>query len=84
METGLIIMAIISAVVGVVSILYVCGHRRRSSTKNETVCGVLHVDCCDSEYEPDMLLSLSVPVSDIVGKKRIALDVNVIRQNSQK
>lgn len=84
METGLIIITIVSVVICVVGMLYAGSQRGKPSNKNKIVSGVLHVDCRDSEHEPGMLLSLSVPVADVVGKKQIVLDVNVIKQNSQK
>lgn len=83
METGLIIITVISVVVAMSSVVYILlgkGGVRQSRTPS----GVLHVDCSNPDYEPGMLLSLSVPVSDVIDQKQILLSVNVIRPNSRK
>jgi hypothetical protein len=44
--------------------------------------GTLTIDCCDSEFEPGMFLGLGVPVKDVITRKYVTLDVNVLQKKS--
>ena len=81
METGLIILAIVVAV-AIATISYTIGADRK--VKTDMSKGVLHVTYANNGYEPGMFLTLDVPVEDVISQKRVVLDVNVIRENSQK
>ena len=40
--------------------------------------GVLNVNCIDPEDGPYLFLELTVPVEDVIGKKSVTFEVNVI------
>lgn len=86
METGFIVLLVlISAISCVVGFLL--GKRkaeRRYTRDTQYTQGTLTVDCSDPEFEPGMFLACGVPVNDVITRKYVKLDVNVILQNSQK
>ena len=86
MEAGFIVlMALISIVCVVVGFLF--GQRkaeRRYLQDTQFTQGTLNADCSDPEREPGLYLGLGIPVKDVVSRKYIMLDVNVILQDSHK
>ena len=81
METGLIIMAIaLVACIGA----RLCFVGMKCNPKVTSTVGVLHVNVSDPKSDLGMYLTLNVPVEDIIGQKKILLDVNVLCENSQK
>ena len=86
MEAGfvaLLILGIIGGIIVGVFLGYMMAHRRYMLDTKHTQ-GTLNIDCSDPEFEPELFLALGVPVKDITARKYIVLDVNVMRQNSQK
>lgn len=86
MEAGFVALMVLGIVCGVIVGVFLgqwIAHRRYTRDTQYTQ-GTLNVDCDDSEFEPDLFLGLGVPVKDIMSRKYISLDVNVMSQNSQK
>ena len=82
METGLIIIAIVLVIACLVLVGYL--FVRKNVSPQQEPKGILHVNCQDASRNPELFLALTVPVEDVMSKKQILLDVNVIRENSQK
>lgn len=86
MEAGFIILMTLMSVVGIV-VGFLIGKRkteRRYVMDTQYTQGTLNIDCSDPEFEPGMFLGLSVPVKDVISRKYVMLDVNVLLNNSQK
>ena len=86
METGFVVLLVVMFAVGCVA-GFLLGKRkaeRRYARETQYTQGTLNVDCSDPEFEPGMFLACGIPVNDVVTRKYIKLDVNVILQNSQK
>lgn len=86
MEAGFIILIALMSVVGIV-VGFLIGKRkteRRYIMDTQYTQGTLNIDCSDPEFEPGMFLGLSVPVKDVISRKYVMLDVNVLLNNSQK
>ena len=86
METGLIVLIVLAAIVGVAA-GYAIGKRqaeRRYASDTQYTQGTLNVDCSESEFEPGLYLGLGIPVGDVISRKYIVIDVNVMLQNSRK
>lgn len=75
MEAGFILAIAIVLVIGVIVGMLIAGKRK----KNEESQGVLFVDCSDREYEPSLYLNATVPIDDIVSRKQVTFDVNIIK-----
>lgn len=82
MEAGLIALIVLVVILGVGTVVYML--TRKAGSKSRSTIGILHVTCRDSDGEPGLFLALNVPVEEIISEKQVLLDVNVIRQNSQK
>lgn len=78
METGYIILAIITAVIGV---LFGMRVERSKSNSSETQ-GTIYAYYGDSDSNPSLLLEYNVPISDIASRKRVLFNVVVIDKNS--
>lgn len=77
METGfVVIIAITAIVVGIALGLFIARLRTRTY-------GTLQVDYSDPYDGPYCFLKLKVPVSTIVSKKRVTLDVDITQIYSQ-
>ena len=87
MESGFIILiAIMALILGVFIGLFLgqkMAHRRYAQDIQYSQ-GTLNVDNIDPEFEPGLFLALGIPASDVMLKKYITLDVNVIAQDSHK
>lgn len=86
MEAGFIILIALMSVVGIV-VGFLIGKRkteRRYIMDTQYTQGTLNIDCSDPEFEPGMFLGLSVPVKDVISRKYVMLDVNVLLNNSHK
>jgi hypothetical protein len=86
MEAGFIALAILMLVVGVVVGMLVGKTRaeRRYAKDTQYTQGTLNIDCSEPEFEPGLFLGLAIPVKDVVSRKYIMLDVNVMLQDSHK
>ena len=85
METGFIIVIAASSIILGVVIGMIIGQskaHRRFTQDTQYSQGTLNVDNSDPEFDPGLFLALGVPVADVVSRKYIVLDVNVITQNS--
>lgn len=86
MESGYITLLVLAIFIGI-TVGFIFGKlqaKRRYMHDTKYTQGTLNVDCVDPEYEPGLFLALAVPIKDVVHRKYIALDINVILQNSQK
>ena len=86
MEAGfIIVIAIGSLILGLVLGVFLGQSKADCRYKQETQYsqGTLNVDCVDPEFEPGLILALGVPVTDVISRKYVTLDVNVMLQNSQ-
>ena len=86
MEAGFIALLAAISIVGIV-IGFLIGKKqteRRYLQDTQYTQGTLNVDCSDPEFEPGLFLGLAVPVKDIVTRKYVTLDINVMLKNSQK
>lgn len=86
MEAGFIILAAFMVIAGV-AIGFLIGKRkieRRYLYDTQFTQGTLNADCSDPERDPELYLGLGVPVGEIVSRKYVTLDVNVILQDSHK
>ena len=85
MEPGFIICIVIMTIIGVVVGLII-GKKtteRRYLSDTQYTQGTLNIDCGDSEFEPGIFLGLGVPVNDVITRKYVALDINVLSKKSR-
>lgn len=86
MEAGFIVAMVLMTIAGVV-IGFFIGKRKaehRYLQDTQFTQGTLNVDCSDPEFEPGLFLGLGIPVKDVISRKYIMLDINVMLKNSQK
>lgn len=86
MEAGFITLIVIMTVIGVVIGLLI-GKKvaeRRYLHDTKYTQGTLNIDCSDPEFNPGLFLGLGVPVKDVIMRKYVTLDVNVLLKNSHK
>ena len=86
MESGFLALLVLSIIGSLVIGIFVgraLTHRKYIRDTQYTQ-GTLNVDIGDPEFEPGLFLGLAVPVRDVIARKYITLDVNVMSQNSQK
>lgn len=84
MEPGFIALIVITAVIGVV-VGFIFGKKtakRQYLSDTQYTQGTLNIDCGDSEFEPGIFLALGVPVMDVITRKYVNLDVNVLNKKS--
>ena len=84
MEPGFIALIAIAAiaigiVVGFIFSKKSANHQYLSDTQYTQ--GTLTIDCSDSELEPGIFLGLGVPIKDLIVRKCVNLDVNVLHKN---
>lgn len=86
MEAGFIVLLVLVAAVSIVAGLLIGRSqiKRRYSKDTRYTQGVLNVDCSDPGFTPNLFLGLTVPVKDVVSRKYVIFDVNVMLQDSQK
>lgn len=90
MDAGFILLlAAISIVIVVISVrigikIGRSQIQKRYSRETQYTQGILNVDCSDAEFEPGLFLGLAVPVTDVVNRKYIVFDVNVLTGDSRK
>ena len=75
MEIALVFVAIACGIIGL-TVGLVIGRNRKA--KDETR-GILHVDSSESANSPGLYLTLTVPIDDVVSRKHVLFDVNVIQ-----
>ena len=83
-EPGFIVFTVIMTIIGVVIGLIVgkkTANRQYLSDTQYTQ-GTLNIDCGDPEFEPGIFLGLGVPVKDVITRKYVTLDVNVLSKKS--
>lgn len=84
MEAGFIALLALTLIIGVAVGLLI-GKKiaeRRYINETQYTQGTLDVDCSDSEFGPSLFLGLAVPVKDVIKRKYITFDVNVLFKNS--
>lgn len=84
MEPGFIILFVVMIIIGVVVGLII-GKKiaeRRYLRDTQYTQGTLSIDCGDPEFEPGIFLGLGVPVKDVMTRKYVTFDVNVLLKNS--
>ncbi len=86
MEAGFIALLIVMAVVGVVVGFFIgkTQAERRYRRDTDYTQGTLNVDCSDPEFDPGLFLGLAVPVSEVIHRKYVKLDVKLMLQDSRK
>ena len=87
MEAGFVtllvsIAAIIGAVVGV--LIGKSKAERRYARDTQYTQGTLNIDCSDPEFEPGLFLGLGVSVEDVISRKYVVLDINLMLKDSRK
>lgn len=84
MEPGFIALIVIMTIVGVVVgiIIGKKASERRYLHDTQFTQGTLNIDCGDPEFEPGIFLGLGVPVKDVIARKYVILDVNVLQNKS--
>ena len=84
MEPGFIALIVIMTVIGVVVglILGKKAAKRQYLHDTQYTQGTLNIDCGDPEFEPSIFLGLGVPVKDVIRRKYVTLDVNVLLEKS--
>ena len=84
MEPGFIVFIVIMTILGVVSGLIIGkkSAERRYLRDTQYTQGTLSIDNTDSEFEPGIFLGLGVPVKDVIARKYIIFDVNVLSKKS--
>lgn len=84
MEPGFIALVVVMTIIGVVVGLIIGKQitQRRYLRDTQYTQGTLNIDCGDSEFEPGIFLALGVPVMDVITRKYVNLDVNVLNKKS--
>ena len=76
MESGFVaLIAIVAIVLGIVLGVVIERLRKRHTNSQ----GILFVDCSDPQYEPSLFLNATVPIEEIVVRKQVVFNVNVLR-----
>lgn len=84
MEPGFIVFTVIMTIIGVVVGIVIGTNKAKRQYLRDTqyTQGSLNVDCSKSDLEPAIYLGLGVPVKDVVVRKYVIFDVNVISKKS--
>lgn len=79
-------LAILPAVllISFIASIIIFVRNRHTMKPDDTVHGILNVDCSDPADGPYLYLELTVPITDVVDQKRVSFTVNVIPGTSQK
>ena len=81
MEAGFVALMVVAGVVVGIAIGMIVGSVRSSNSKTQ---GIIHADYSDPEDGPYLFLEPTVPIMDIVSRKRVTFDVDVTQYVSQK
>ena len=81
MEAGFVALMVVAGVIVGIAIGMNIGSIRASSSKTQ---GIIHADYSDPEDGPYLFLEPTVPIMDIVSRKRVMFDVDVTQYVSQK
>ena len=73
MEAGFIALAIIRLIIGVVGGMFI----EKSKIKHRATQGSIIVDCSDPEDGPYMFAQYTIPVSEILSRKQVLLDIEI-------
>ena len=86
MEAGLVLFTVGGVVLGAVIGLLIGRTltNRRYLRDTKYTQGTLNVDSYERGTAPELFLGLAVPVEDVVSRKYIILNVNVLSSNSRK
>lgn len=84
MEPGFIICIVIMTIIGVVVGLIIGKKiaKRRYLNDTQYSQGTLNIDNSDPEFGAGIFLALGVPVKDVMTRKYVILDVNVLQKKS--
>ena len=85
MEPGFIALIIITSIVICVVVGLIVGKKiaqRRYHSDTQYSQGTLNIDNSDPEFGTGIFLALGVPVIDIMTRKYVILDVNVLKKKS--
>lgn len=85
MEPGFIALIVITTIVIGIVVGFIIGKKltkRQFLRDTQYTQGTLNIDCVDPEFEPGIFLGLGVPVKDVITRKYITLDVNVLNKKS--
>ena len=80
MDAGFIALGVMLSLLVGVAIGWFVGRRKTNSSGSQ---GILNVDCDDSE-SPNFFVAFTVPVQDVISRKTVMFEVNILRTNSQK
>lgn len=78
MEAGFVILLLVVACVFTVVGMYI----ERLRFDRQDIQGDLNVYCDDPHCEPGLFLGLTVPINDVVSRKHVIFNVNVIQDHS--
>ena len=84
MEPGFIALIVITTIIGII-VGFIIGKKiayRLYISDTQYTQGTLNIDCGDPEFEPGIFLGLGVPVKDVITRKYITLDVNILNKKS--
>lgn len=85
MEPGFIaLIVIVTAIIGII-VGFMFGKKaakRRYLRDTQYTQGTLNIDCSDPEFGTGIFLALGVPIKDVVTRKYVNLDVNVLLKKS--
>jgi predicted nucleic acid-binding protein len=73
MEAGFIVLMIVACVIAILAVVHIVNITSQSRKTH----GVLIVDCSDPDDGPYLFLELKVPISDVISRKQVTLDVNI-------
>lgn len=85
MEPGFIVLIVIMTIIIGVVVSFIIGKKtaeRQYLHDTQYTQGTLNIDCGDPEFEPGIFLGLGVPVKDVIARKYITLDINILQKNS--
>ena len=84
MEPGFIIFTVIMTVIGVIVGIPIGKKTAKRQFLHDTqyTQGSLNVDCSKSDLEPGIYLGLGVPIKDVIMRKYVTFDVNLVSKKS--
>lgn len=85
MEPGNIEILVFVVIIGII-VGYLLGKRvaqRQYLKDTQYTQGTLSIDCSDPEFEPGLFLGLAVPVKDVIRRRYVTLDVEMMPLDSQ-
>jgi len=86
MEPGFVALLFVIAIVGVAIGIWIGWSRAERCYKRDTqyTQGSINVEHSDPEGMPNIFLGLAIPVEEVVTRKYITLDINLLTNDSQK